>query len=76
MNIRQMIERVDEAFPNTVDMRTKIRWLSELDESIYEDMILTHCGKEAYMHREANGAYTPRRSFPKCMKCIYVWKWI
>lgn len=63
MNIRQMIERVDEAFPNTVDMRTKIRWLSELDESIYEDIILTHCGKEAYMHREANGAYT-HRPFP------------
>lgn len=43
MNIQQAIERANEMRAgNSASVEMKIRWLSEIDNIIYNDVILTH----------------------------------
>ena len=45
MTITEAITRADELKPgNDFDEGTKIRWLSELDHKIYEEIVKTHEG--------------------------------
>ena len=58
MTIRDIIESVKK---NTeIDDKTKIRWLSELDFKIYEDIVLRHEGAEQYMTKNGDGTFSPR----------------
>ena len=42
MTINEAITLVDEIKPNTYDENIKIKWLSELDGRIFNDVIMTH----------------------------------
>ncbi len=44
MRISKAIDIVDTLKPNKFDQKTKIRWLSEIDGHIYNDIISTHYG--------------------------------
>lgn len=42
MTVDQLIARVDALEPNQYSREQKIRWLSNLDETIYRELYLTH----------------------------------
>jgi hypothetical protein len=42
MTISEILAQVDEIKPNTYDENIKLRWLSELDGRVFNDVILTH----------------------------------
>ena len=42
MRIDEILADVDEIKPNTYDDNVKLRWLSELDGKIFDQIILTH----------------------------------
>ena len=44
MTIREIINRADEMRNNDISQSLQIRWLSELDELIFEELVLTHEG--------------------------------
>ena len=44
MEIREIINSADELRNNDISDLKKISWLSELDESIFEQIVLTHEG--------------------------------
>lgn len=41
MKVAEALEVVDRIKPNAFDARDKVRWLSELDHSVYEEVIRT-----------------------------------
>lgn len=41
MKVREAIETVDRLHPNTIDAGDKVRWLSELDHSVWDEVIQT-----------------------------------
>lgn len=61
MTIRDILERINKN--NQIDDKTKIRWLSELDLQIYEDIVLRHEGATRYMTENPDGTFSPR-DFP------------
>lgn len=42
MTIREVIDRLDGLKPNQYQDEDKLRWLSDLDQQIYTDILLTH----------------------------------
>ena len=42
MKIIEAITQIDEMKPNQYDEKQKIRWLSELDGKVFNEIILTH----------------------------------
>ena len=42
MTIEEVLAEVDEIKPNTFDDNIKIKWISELDGKIFNELILTH----------------------------------
>jgi hypothetical protein len=42
MTVGEIIAEVDDLKPNTFDVAMKIRWLSQLDGKVYNDVICTH----------------------------------
>lgn len=58
MTIREIIENIGTN--NSVSDKKKIRWLSELDLQIYQDIVLRHEGAELYMHNNGDGTYSDR----------------
>ena len=42
MNIRDALDQVDALKPNQFDERQKIYWLSQVDQRIYNDVVLRH----------------------------------
>lgn len=42
MKVIDVIERVDDLKPNSYLFETKVSWLSQLEEQIYDDLIKTH----------------------------------
>ena len=46
MNIIECLNKIDALKPNTYDRVDKIRWLSNLDGMIYNNIITTHEGAE------------------------------
>ncbi|MBO4915194.1 MAG: hypothetical protein J5449_08305 [Oscillospiraceae bacterium] len=42
MTIHDVIAEVDKLKPNMFDEKDKIKWLSRLEQRIYQDIILTH----------------------------------
>lgn len=44
MTIGEAIRRADEAKPNAIEKRDKVRWLSDVDETVYRKLIRTHRG--------------------------------
>lgn len=42
MTINEAISRVDELKPNTASRTDKIRWLSQIDSMVKEEIIMTH----------------------------------
>lgn len=44
MTLREVIDRIDDLKPNTYEETHKVRWISELDARIYNDVFLTHEG--------------------------------
>ncbi|MBE6818178.1 MAG: hypothetical protein E7517_03335 [Ruminococcaceae bacterium] len=63
MTIRTIIERVWKQGQGALPDSVCIRCLSELDESIYEDIVLRHAGAESYMRAQPDGSYA-HRTFP------------
>ena len=63
MTIRNIIERVWEQGQDALPDAVCIRCLSELDESIYEDIVLRHAGAESYMRAQPGGSFA-HRAFP------------
>ncbi|MBR2311322.1 MAG: hypothetical protein IKA47_12465 [Oscillospiraceae bacterium] len=47
MTIQEAIDQVDRHLVNTYDKKDKIRWLSQLDRRVKEEIIDTHTGGEA-----------------------------
>lgn len=47
MTIAQVLRRIDEVQPSSEDREQMIRWLRDLDEEIYTDVICKHEGWEA-----------------------------
>lgn len=48
MKIVEVIGEMDKRYPNSVDNKTKIRWLRNLDMQIKEEVIDTHEKPEEY----------------------------
>lgn len=46
MTIQEAINRIDELKPGMFTDEQKIAWLSEVDGFVWNDIILTHAGKE------------------------------
>lgn len=46
MKIRECIDEFDRLNPNQYEEETKVKWLSNLDQRIYNDIILTHENSE------------------------------
>lgn len=42
LTIKQAIDRADEAQPNVISQSRKVKWLSELDSHIFNEVISTH----------------------------------
>ena len=42
MTVANILAEVDEIKPNTYDEAVKIKWLSQLDGKIFNDLLLTH----------------------------------
>ncbi|MST57287.1 hypothetical protein [Waltera intestinalis] len=42
MNIKECIDRVDSVKPNSYSEEDKVRWLSYLDATIFNDIVKTH----------------------------------
>jgi len=42
MTLRECIDNVDAMKPNQYSIEDKVRWLAEVEHSIYVDIILTH----------------------------------
>ena len=42
MTLRECIDQVDKMKPNKYSEEDKVRWLSEVEHSVYHDIILTH----------------------------------
>lgn len=43
MKLQEAIARTDKLKPNSFSDEDKVRWLSELDGQIYNELVLTHC---------------------------------
>lgn len=52
MTIQNAIELVDSLTYNQIDMMPKIKWLSDLDRTVQNDILLAHEGTD---NREFNG---------------------
>ncbi|MDD3369127.1 MAG: hypothetical protein PHP50_09620 [Lachnospiraceae bacterium] len=57
MKIKEVIDRVDSVKPNSYETEDKVRWLSYLEGTIFNDVIKTH-EPELEMEEEFQG-YTP-----------------
>lgn len=42
MTISEILAEVDEIKPNTYDDNIKIKWLSELDGKVFNELVMTH----------------------------------
>ena len=42
MKVIDVIEKVDDLKPNSYSFETKVSWLSQLEEKIYEELVKTH----------------------------------
>ena len=60
MTIREIIESVNTYAKSNLSQAQKIECLSQLDMHIYEEVILPHEGKQAFMQPHADGTYSPR----------------
>lgn len=57
MNIRDALDQVDALKPNQFDEQQKIYWLSQVDQRIYNDVVLRHERDESMP--ESFGGYPP-----------------
>lgn len=55
MTIQDVLARVDELKPNNFSEEQKVRWLSNLDLMLYEEVVRWHKGTEDIAH----GPYDP-----------------
>ena len=62
MLIREIINSADEMRNNDISEIQKIKWLSELDESLFEEIVLTHESEELLSVRD--GGEPEFRVFP------------
>ena len=42
MTLREVIDRVDDLIPNVYEESHKVRWISELDAKIFNEVYMTH----------------------------------
>lgn len=45
MTIREAITQTDKLLVNAIDDETKLKWLKDIEEKIYKEVVLTHAFK-------------------------------
>lgn len=66
MTVKELMEAVDRLHPNQFSQDDKLRWLNELEQTIWREIYLTHeppAGWESLFEAEAGTANT-RQFFP------------
>ncbi len=55
MTVKQVIAMVESLIPNTVDPWLQVKWLGDLEKTMYQDIYQTHHGTDRLEPVELNG---------------------
>lgn len=72
VTIKEIIERVNKERTNTIDDSLKIGWLSEIDEQIYDEIVLTHINADKYEREYPYESDTASLIAPRRFADVYI----